>query len=249
MTTAARPTWLPAVGGGSLRDTGGAPTLQVSAKALNAHTFVKLRQQGQNAPGEILDRNQLKLKLLAAEKAAKNTGIQVDEHELEDKRKELLSANLDADDDVDGDECDSNEEQDPDLDDSGDSDDDTDDDEAELMRELEKIKRERAEEKERLERDKREEEERVREEAMLAGNPLLNGGASVSASSAIVVSGGFAVKRRWDDDVIFKNQARGVEERPKKRFVNDLLRSDFHRKFMSKCGLAKAKLETMLPNT
>ncbi|KAJ3011878.1 UNVERIFIED_CONTAM: hypothetical protein HDU68_001483 [Siphonaria sp. JEL0065] len=234
MTTAARPTWLPAVGGGSLRDTGGAPTLQVSAKALNAHTFVKLRQQGQNAPGEILDRNQLKLKLLAAEKAAKNTGIPVDEHELEEKRKELLSANLDADDDVDDDKGDSDEEKNPDLDDY-DEDDDSDDDEAELMRELEKIKRERAEEKERLEREKREEEERVREEAMLAGNPLLNGGTSASTSSAIVVSGGFAVKRRWDDDVIFKNQARGVEERPKKRFVNDLLRSDFHRKFMSKC--------------
>ena len=45
----------------------------------------------------------------------------------------------------------------------------------------------------------------------------------------------YGVKRRWDDDVVFKNQARGTEERGKeKRFVNDLLRSDFHRKFMDK---------------
>ena len=45
----------------------------------------------------------------------------------------------------------------------------------------------------------------------------------------------YGVKRRWDDDVVFKNQARGTEERGKeKRFVNDLLRSDFHKKFMDK---------------
>lgn len=44
----------------------------------------------------------------------------------------------------------------------------------------------------------------------------------------------FSVKRRWDDDVIFKNQARGTDDRNKKKeFVNDLLRSDFHKKFMA----------------
>ncbi|KAJ3074402.1 hypothetical protein HDU99_001741, partial [Rhizoclosmatium hyalinum] len=230
MTTAARPTWLPAVGGGSLRDTGGAPTQQRSAKELPAHTQIKLRQTGQNAPGERLDREALKQKLLAAERAAKAAaagGVAIDEEQLEQKRRELLAENPDADDDVDDDPDEEEEKED----DEDDEDDDSDDDEAELMRELEKIKRERAEEKERLEKEKREEEERAREEAMLAGNPLLNQGAS---SSAVTVSGGFAVKRRWDDDVIFKNQSRGVEERPKKRFVNDLLRSDFHRKFMSK---------------
>lgn len=44
----------------------------------------------------------------------------------------------------------------------------------------------------------------------------------------------FSVRRRWDDDVIFKNQARGTDDRNKKKeFVNDLLRSDFHKKFMA----------------
>lgn len=28
------------------------------------------------------------------------------------------------------------------------------------------------------------------------------------------------MKRRWDDDVVFKNQARGTEEKGKKEFVN-----------------------------
>ena len=39
---------------------------------------------------------------------------------------------------------------------------------------------------------------------------------------------------RWDDDVVFKNQAKGLQEKPEKRFINDMLRSDFHKKFMSK---------------
>ena len=41
------------------------------------------------------------------------------------------------------------------------------------------------------------------------------------------------MKRRWDDDVVFKNQARGTEDKNKKKeFINDMLRSDFHKKFM-----------------
>ncbi|KVI02372.1 hypothetical protein Ccrd_019365 [Cynara cardunculus var. scolymus] len=40
-------------------------------------------------------------------------------------------------------------------------------------------------------------------------------------------------EERWDDDVVFKNQARG-ENKPQKRFINDTIRSDFHRKFLQK---------------
>jgi protein CWC15 len=36
---------------------------------------------------------------------------------------------------------------------------------------------------------------------------------------------------RWDEDVVFKNQSRG-EEKEKKRFINDTVRNDFHRKFL-----------------
>lgn len=39
------------------------------------------------------------------------------------------------------------------------------------------------------------------------GNPLLN-------------KQDFTMKRRWDDDVVFKNQARGTEDKKKKEFVN-----------------------------
>lgn len=40
-------------------------------------------------------------------------------------------------------------------------------------------------------------------------------------------------KCRWDDDVVFKNQARGEAKTPK-RFINDTIRSDFHRKFLQR---------------
>jgi hypothetical protein len=41
---------------------------------------------------------------------------------------------------------------------------------------------------------------------------------------------------RWDEDVVFKNQARDLDSKPKgqKRFINDTIRSDFHKAFMAK---------------
>lgn len=111
------------------------------------------------------------------------------------------------------------------------------------MAELNKIKRERQEEKERQEREAAEANAVDREAEIAMGNPLLNlqaalgktpaggSGSSVAGSS---VTGSFAVKRRWDDDLIFKNQAVGVDDKPKKEFVNDLLRTEFHREFGSR---------------
>ncbi|RKP14653.1 Cwf15/Cwc15 cell cycle control protein-domain-containing protein [Piptocephalis cylindrospora] len=93
--------------------------------------------------------------------------------------------------------------------------------EQQLLRELEKIRRERAEEKERVKGEQDEAQAETRRQQAVTGNPLLQ-------------SGDFTMKRRWDDDVIFKNQARGVNDKAPKRFVNDTLRSDFHRKFMHK---------------
>jgi len=43
----------------------------------------------------------------------------------------------------------------------------------------------------------------------------------------------FHLFSRWYDDVVFKNCAK-KDEKDKKKFVNDIIRSDFHRKFMSK---------------
>lgn len=76
--------------------------------------------------------------------------------------------------------------------------------------------------------ERRQEEERIRMENILSGNPLLthysSGGSKVDHK----------VKRRWDDDVIFKNCAKSEPEKKMNVFINDSLRSEFHKKFMDK---------------
>ena len=42
------------------------------------------------------------------------------------------------------------------------------------------------------------------------------------------------LKRRWNDDVVFRNQAKGEPDRNKKRFINDTVRNDFHKRFLNK---------------
>lgn len=119
-----------------------------------------------------------------------------------------------------------------DDDDGDDDDDDDDDDTAELMAELKRIKEERAAEAARAEEKRRLEEENIRRENILRGNPLLNPGTKSQPAN-----NDFRVKRRWDDDVVFKNCAKGDGSSSGKRgpqFVNDSLRSEFHRRFMDK---------------
>lgn len=202
-----------------------------------AHTQLKVRQPGQGGDADHQVRD-LRAELLQAEaahfaklkgepipiastpEAATNTskrqlenGDADDEEDPDAKRRRILEETRDIDADSDDAEEDSSE------DDSDDDEDET----AELQRELEKIKRERAEKREQEEREKAAEEEAAREHDIALGNPLLN------------PKSDFNVKRRWDDDVIFKNQARGTDEKGKKKeFVNDLLRSDFHKRFMGK---------------
>jgi protein CWC15 len=134
------------------------------------------------------------------------------EEDYEAKKRRVLEETKDID--ADSDSASSSEEE---------SDDDDEDEEAELHRELAKIKAERAEAaaKEAAEKAKKDEDQREKDIAL--GNPLLNKNQD------------YGVKRRWDDDVVFKNQARGTEDRGKeKHFVNDLLRSDFHKRFMDR---------------
>lgn len=226
MTTAHRPTFDPARGKEAQRGPAYHQRLQP------AHTQLKFRQPGQGGTAEEEPRD-LRAELLAAEAshAAKTKGTSVvqvedstqpkrqleapvaeDAETPEAKRRRILeeSRDIDADSDGSGSESDSSEE---------DSDDE--DETAILMRELEKIKKERADQKAKEEAEQAAKNQEDREETIALGNPLLN-------------SKAFNVKRRWDDDVVFKNQARGTEQKGGKEFVNDLLRSDFHKKFMSK---------------
>jgi protein CWC15 len=99
------------------------------------------------------------------------------------------------------------------------------------MAELNKIKQERAAEAAKQDAERKEREEKIRVENILKGNPLLS--KPDVPSSVPATSSEFKVKRRWDDDVVFKNCAK-LDEGKKKDFVNDTLRSEFHKKFMER---------------
>ncbi|KAJ1507570.1 hypothetical protein HMI55_007080 [Coelomomyces lativittatus] len=129
----------------------------------------------------------------------------------------------DSEEEEDEDEEEESDEEEDENDDEDDSEveDDEDEETAMLLRELEKIKKERAEEKEKLEKLHQEQQEQQFQASLLTSNPLL------------ATNSDLRIKRRWDEDVVFKNQAR-IESKPVKRFINDTIRSDFHRKFLSK---------------
>lgn len=59
------------------------------------------------------------------------------------------------------------------------------------------------------------------------GNPLRQ------VPGADDFGGSTLLKRRWDDDVVFKNQSKN-EPKVQKRFINDTVRSDFHKRFMDR---------------
>eukprot|EP00897_Mesotaenium_endlicherianum_P001870 jgi/Mesen1/1710/ME000138S00564 len=228
MTTAARPTWAPAKGG---EEQGGArmfgPSQKYSSRDLASHTKLKTRKEGQDTAREVKKRD---LRGDLEEKERRH--FKARDREYGDERQMLSSAallegpgdrhveeriipkSIDAD-DSDGDVQEDSE--------SDEDDDDDEDDTAELLAELERIKKERAEERARQDRKNAEEEAKVKEAELVRGNPLVSVGANAS----------FSVKRRWDDDVVFRNQSKG-EQKPTKRFINDTIRSDFHRRFLNK---------------
>ncbi|MXQ94552.1 hypothetical protein E5288_WYG003458 [Bos mutus] len=211
MTTAARPTFEPARGGRG-KGEGDLSQLskQYSSRDLPSHTKIKYRQTTQDAPEEVRNRD-FRRELEERERAAareKNRDRPTREHTTSSSvsKKPRLDQIPAANLDAD----------DPLTDVS-------------LLAELEKIKKERAEEQARKEQEQKAEEERIRMENILSGNPLLN------LTGPSQPQANFKVKRRWDDDVVFKNCAKGVDDQKKdKRFVNDTLRSEFHKKFMEK---------------
>lgn len=48
-----------------------------------------------------------------------------------------------------------------------------------------------------------------------------------------LAGGSYSLRKRWYDETVFKNQTR-TEPKEKKRFINDTVRSDFHRKFINR---------------
>jgi len=212
MTTAARPTWDTAKGGSGKgeRDLS-ALSKQYSSRDLPSHTKSKYRQEGQGTQDELRGRD-FRKELEDRERSSREKRDRGrDSGSKRPRLEQIPAANLDADDPIDDDD-----------DDDDDSDDE--DDTAELLAELQKIKKERVEEKAKMESERKAEEERIRTENILKGNPLMSQDKQTTD---------FKVKRRWDDDVVFKNCAKG-DEKKSRGFINDTLRSEFHKKFMEK---------------
>ncbi|KAI9167437.1 Pre-mRNA-splicing factor cwc15 [Paramyrothecium foliicola] len=176
------------------------PTRDLAAELLAAEAAHYKKDKGVLAPADEDDEDD-ETEAAASTKRPLPSGDGETEEDLEAKRRRILAETrqIDADD--------SSEEEE----DSDDDDDDSDDEDAELQRELERVRREREEKKRREEAEQMKIEEEARERNIALGNPLLN-------------KQDFNMKRRWDDDVVFKNQARGTEDRNKKKeFVNQPL--------------------------
>lgn len=173
--------------------------------------FFNCREHGQGTVDETRSRDFRKE--LEDRERDKRPAIRNAEHSKRLKLDQVPAASLDADDPIEEEDSDSS--------------DDEDDTEA-LLAELNKIKKERAVEQTKKELERQQEEERIRMENILSGNPLLTHYSSGPGKTD------HKVKRRWDDDVVFKNCAKSEPEKKMNVFINDSLRSEFHKKFMEK---------------
>lgn len=227
MTTAARPTFCPAKGS---KLEAKAPSLQYSSRDQPAHKNLKFRQSGQSSLGDVKD---IDFKSLVKSKEPgsatidplKGTSFDTPKHVRYPGDDEgSLQALGNGRSDQSG--CDDSEDDIGDRDgpsatrrdfEGGDDSEgiaslsDEEDDEELLMKELAKIKQEREEKKQKMQ---------LEAEQILTGNPLRFQERGI-------------VKKDWTQDIVFTNQAKR-DGRPKRRFINDLVRSDFHKKFMDK---------------
>lgn len=239
MTTAHRPTFDPAKGKNSQ-----ASGTILHTRSLPAHTQLKFRQPGQGSLGDYDMHKDMKTELLRKEeehfkktltdkRASHGNGNHGGDDEEPRKKLRLTGVfetevtQKEEEQDQSSSDASSAEEDDSGSDSGSDSASDSEDEDSEdeLQRELEKIKAERAEAELRAQQKAAAREQAEREQEIAYGNPLLNPEAS---------KGGASSRRKWNDDVVFKNQAKGVDDKKNQGFINDTIRSDFHRKFMNK---------------
>jgi protein CWC15 len=142
----------------------------------------------------------------------------------------------DSESDLDADSSDDDDDDNSDLDDRDSDNDDSEDEEAALQAELAKIKQEREAVKQKQFAEQQRQEQSAAEEAALTGNPLLNPDSTGDAATTTTdMSSSGKLKRKWNDDVVFRNQARSASSgQTNKRFINDTVRNDFHKRFLNK---------------
>ena len=222
MTTAHRPTWNSAREHGNehgVWGSGGVRSMQMPSRDMPGHLTMKYRA-GHQLEG-IHDDRATKIERADAREAGAVARPLLSAEPVAPAPRLLLRSEVfepgeldkydDRDDESDGSD-----------DDADSSDDDSDDEAAALALELEKIKKEREAERQRKAAAAEADARASRDAAALDRNPLLNQPTTG------------AVKRKWNDDVVFRNQARGAPEKKGKTFVNDTIRNDFHKRFLAK---------------
>mmetsp|Transcript_22118 Transcript_22118/g.48348 ORF Transcript_22118/g.48348 Transcript_22118/m.48348 type:complete len:228 (+) Transcript_22118:125-808(+) len=218
MTTAHRPTWSAAISSGA-NPSGNlyvAPTTKVANRDASSFLKLKSRQVGQGLPEERGSRLELREELERKERIA--TQERSGQPAVEEAKRETPRVRTAVEDNPFPEDADDDVPSEPES--KSDAEDDDEEDTEELMRELAKIKKEREAEEERIKAQQKKSDDRARREEVMTGNPLLE-------------SGDLSLKRKWDDDTCFKNQARTAPKQ-KQRYINDSVRSDFHKKFLNK---------------
>mmetsp|Transcript_8725 Transcript_8725/g.12901 ORF Transcript_8725/g.12901 Transcript_8725/m.12901 type:complete len:240 (-) Transcript_8725:6683-7402(-) len=234
MTTAHRAQFNPAMGSenqGYIRWT---PSMMVSVLQLPSHKKLKTRQLGQNSKVELESKNfkeeleereethrreqEKKQNLAIGHKASVDpTGAtEIDETSVRSTQVDTTPSIIQADDENDGHEFLSDGESESESDMS-----DSEEDEAELLRQLEKMR----EEKRAQQALAAEKEEKEKEESILEGNTLLTREDDQAGPA-------FAVKRKWHDTTVFRNQAASQAKPKKRKYINDTMRNDMQREFM-----------------
>ena len=247
MTTAHRPTFVPRKGNNIFTDI---PTLQFSVKDLPSNTTLKLRFNERDGryynEDDFLrprnkeeERKRMIKELKKREREEKRKKQKEEENELlffPNKRKkisETISEKIDNKEEIKNKNEEKNEEE------------NEEDSEEELVKELEKIKREQAEEnkrkndqiKEKMEKEIinlkeiKEKKEKESENSIGISFDLYND--NNFSSFSLSKPEEFSLKKKWYEESLFKNQSR-KETKPKKRFINDSVHSDFHYRFLDK---------------
>ena len=250
MTTAHRPTFVPRKGNNIFTDI---PTLQFSVKDLPSNTTLKLRFNERDGryynEDDFLrprnkeeERKRMIKELRKREREEKRKKQKEEENELlffPNKRKkisETISEKIDNKEEIKN----KNEEKEEKNEEENEE-----DSEEELLKELEKIKKEQEEEnkrkneqiKEKMEKEIinlkeiKEKKEKESENSIGISFDLYND--NNFSSFSLSKPEEFSLKKKWYEESLFKNQSR-KETKPKKRFINDSVHSDFHYRFLDK---------------
>ena len=257
MTTAHRPTFVSRKGNNLYTDI---PTLQFSVKDLPSNTILKRREDSDTYnnlnPKEKREKLIIELKKRERE-AMKEKNINDDNEFLPPLpvKRQKISENTIAISKIKKEEKkeknEENEENEKEEDEENeDENEEYEDSEEELRKELEKIKKEQEEENQKknitIKKNLEEEIKKNNKNSMdskglnssfISNSSFENNYTSTfrnnSSSIKSSIDNGFSLKKKWYEDTIFKNQSR-KEEPIKKRFINDSVHSDFHKRFMAK---------------